>query len=409
MTTIRDPARLAALAETGLLDAPRQEAFQRLAHLARRILHVDLSLVTAITEDRQITLAATDESVTRERDLDRSFCRYVVATGTRLVVPDTRRDPLLRDHPGIAEGVIAYAGIPLRAPGGYVLGSFCAVASSPREWTEEEIGILEDLAESAATEVELRVDNEIRRRMEQKLADAYRQAEAANMAKSDFLASMSHELRTPLNSVIGFTNMLLKNRDGRLQETELKYLDRVRANGMHLLALINEVLDLAKVEAGRLELHLAQVDLAMLLETTAEELQGRAQEGVVLEVASPPQLRPIIADPLRLKQVLINLTGNALKFTEAGRVTVRVRADADGTPHAIEVEDTGIGIPQDRLTAVFEPFTQADARTHAKFGGTGLGLAISSALCQMMGFELSVESREGVGSVFRIGLGGMAG
>jgi signal transduction histidine kinase len=296
---------------------------------------------------------------------------------------------------------MAYAGIPLRSPDGHVIGSFFAAATRPRKWTERDIEILNDLAAAATTEIELRVDNAIRRRLTTELEEAYRLAEAASTAKSDFLASMSHELRTPLNSVIGFTNMLLKNRDGRLQQQELLYLDRVRANGMHLLALINEVLDLAKVEAGRLELHLAEVDLRELVSSTAEELEGKQHGGVALRLEVPP-VRAITTDPLRLKQVLINLAGNALKFTEQGFVTIRIIATPRGVPVAVEVADTGIGIPPDRIRSVFEPFTQAGPDTYERYGGTGLGLAISRALCEMMGFRLAVESEPGVGSTFRI-------
>ncbi|HEV7990824.1 MAG TPA: ATP-binding protein [Gemmatimonadaceae bacterium] len=236
------------------------------------------------------------------------------------------------------------------------------------------------------------------------LGRAKEAAERANAAKSEFLATMSHELRTPLNSVIGFSAILLKNKSGAFSDTDLSYLGRIQVNGRHLLGLINNVLDLSKVEAGKMELEIQTVSLGRLIEETIGELEPQA-EARQIRLASllPPAPCVIDADRSRLKQILINLVGNAIKFTERGGVTVKLVADErTGVASRIDVVDTGLGIAADRLAAVFEAFQQADNSTARRFGGTGLGLTITRSLARSMGFEVKAASTLGVGSTFSI-------
>jgi signal transduction histidine kinase/CheY-like chemotaxis protein len=229
------------------------------------------------------------------------------------------------------------------------------------------------------------------------------EAERANSAKGNFLASMSHELRTPLNSIIGFANILLRNRAGNLSAQDTTYLTRITTNGSHLLTLINGVLDLSKIDARQMQLDLTPVDVAELVRESLSEMEPQAEARDVHLVARIPHLAPLTTDRARLKQIILNLVGNAVKFTPHGRVTVRIKADpVTGLPARIDVEDTGVGIAADRLTAVFEAFQQGDTTTSRQYGGTGLGLTITRSLALLMGWEIVVKSEVGAGSTFSV-------
>lgn len=226
---------------------------------------------------------------------------------------------------------------------------------------------------------------------------------AANVAKSRFLAHMSHELRTPLNAVIGFTSLMLSPSAPTDQSKTRIYLERVADNGRHLLGLINGILDLAKIEAGRIELNLHSASANELVLEAVEQVRSQAMaKEIALEAKLPEGDVGIVTDLTRFKQIIFNLVGNAIKFTDEGSVTVTLFEATHGQPAIFEVADTGIGIPSDKLDKVFEAFTQADSGDNRRYQGTGLGLAISRALCAQLGYEIEVERNPGGGTVFRV-------
>ncbi|MEM9452652.1 MAG: ATP-binding protein [Myxococcota bacterium] len=230
-------------------------------------------------------------------------------------------------------------------------------------------------------------------------------AEDANTAKSRFLASMSHELRTPLNSILGFSAVLLKNRSGTLDATNLDHLGRINKNGRRLLSLVNDVLDMSRLETQRMSLELEPVALAELIDEVVDDLSALVTDNQQLLVETP-SVHPVIADRERLGQVLINLVGNALKFTPEGTVRVILVSEPEpespGQALRIDVVDTGIGIEPKQQEAIFEPFQQADKGTSRSFEGTGLGLSIARTMCRLMGFDIVVVSQPRRGSVFSI-------
>jgi signal transduction histidine kinase len=280
-----------------------------------------------------------------------------------------------------------------------VVGALVIRRKQPGEFPKSTVELLQTFAAQSV----LAIQNA---RLFSEIEDKSRQLQLASEHKSQFLASMSHELRTPLNAIIGLTEMMVTNAARFGTEKALEPLRRVNAAGTHLLSLINEILDLSKIEAGKLDLNPEPVNLTRLIDEvigTAGQLAEKNKNRLVVEAQE--NLGALTADSMRLKQILLNLLSNACKFTKEGEVALRVRKVADGREWVeLAVTDTGIGMTAEQQAKLFQDFTQADSLTARRYGGTGLGLAISRKLARMMGGDVTVTSEPGNGSVFTMRL-----
>ncbi len=318
-----------------------------------------------------------------------------VAIATRVLVSSVH-DPNRIQQAQVANSPLPYvAHIPLSARGRAV-GLLSAYFKAPREISETEARALRTIARLVSVAKE-NAD------LVSELRDNNLQLERANRLKSEFLASVSHELRTPMNAIIGYTKLMLDGLDGDLTEQQIADLQRVAQAADNLLGLINGLLDLAKIEAGKMELNAEEVEVQTVVEDVIELVRPQAEaKGIALEMDVPRGLPAAFADRARVRQVLVNLAANAVKFTERGSVTVSAAA-SDGWI-TMSVADTGVGIPQDALAFIFDEFRQADSSTTRRYGGTGLGLAISKRLVGLHGGRIWVESTVGAGSTFRFTL-----
>jgi signal transduction histidine kinase/putative methionine-R-sulfoxide reductase with GAF domain len=316
-------------------------------------------------------------------------------------VADVLADPDYTLHEvQVRVGFRTSLGVPLLREG-HPIGAIMLLRRTVQPFTEAQIELATTFADQAVIAIEnVRLFDEIQ--------DKSRQLAEASERKSQFLASMSHELRTPLNAIIGLTEMMVTNAARFGTEKALEPLRRVSAAGTHLLSLINEVLDLSKIEAGKLELNPELVNLARLIDEvigTAGQLAEKNQNRLIVEAEE--NLGALNADSMRLKQILLNLLSNACKFTKEGEVALRVRKVADGRDWVeLAVADTGIGLTVEQQAKLFQDFTQADSLTARRYGGTGLGLALSRKLARMMGGDVTVTSEPGKGSVFTVRLPG---
>ena len=418
---ISNMARLEAVRETNLLDAARDERFDRVTRLAASVLKVPIAFIALVDEHRDFypsALGFPEPRATTRELRGKTLCQLTIQSNAPLVIDDTSLDPKYLAIPAVAkDGVAAYMGIPLRRHG-HAIGSLCVADDVKRAWSVADVEALSDLAgmvmdlielhaaprEHAATRLALRKAND-------QVFLARSTAETAARAQGAFLGRMSHEFRTPLNSIIGFTNVIGRNAAGTLSAKDLTYLDRVRTNGAQLLELVDKILSLSKIEGGELQVHYGWVKVGELVRgVQADHARAAAAAGITLVVrraeddALCETLTPLHTDADKLRQVLVHLVANAIKFTAAGgQVRVSIACEpSSGVPRRIDVSDTGVGIAPDAQARVFDAFEQAEGDTGARFGGAGVGLRIARALSESLGFALTLESTVGAGSMFSI-------
>lgn len=409
--------RLQALREYGVLDTEPEEAFDELTQLAASICQVPIALISLMDAQRQWFKSKVGLSA-QQTCRDIAFCAHTILQNQILIVEDALKDERFATNPLVVSdpNIRFYAGVPLITPSGLALGTLCIIDYIPRSLTDEQCKALQTLAHQVLTQLELRGSLRIlkellveRRQMEEAAQKAREAAEAANRAKSEFLATMSHEVRTPMNAVIGMTELLL---DTELTEKQRDFVETIHSSGEALLTIINDILDFSKIESGKLQLEQRPFNLRTCIEESfdllAPEAARKGLELVHLIDESTPE--SIVGDISRLRQILVNLLCNAVKFTQSGEIKLAVKVrklGVESDKQASEryqilfaVQDTGIGIPMERLNRLFQPFSQVDASYDRHHGGTGLGLVICQRLCQMMGGRIWVDTEVGKGSTF---------
>ena len=379
---------------------------------AARLCNADLAAVSRVDGDQVVLLAATSTApLLPSYPIAGTLNERVLAEARTFHVhgsPEEQRAHF-PDSPGARLGLGAQLNTPLLRRG-EVVGFLALARYAPMPFSAGEISLLETFADQAVIAIE-------NARLFTELQEANAQLAEASQHKSQFLANMSHELRTPLNAIIGYSEMLQEEAEDLDQQSLIPDLQKVNAAGKHLLGLINDILDLSKIEAGKMDLFLETVEIEQLVQDVAAIVQPLVDKnGNALVVSCPDDLGTMRADQTKLRQTLFNLLSNAAKFTDHGRIELRV-ARGEGrvdtlsplAPHpsplvSFAVSDTGIGMTEEQLGRLFEAFSQAEASTRSRYGGTGLGLAISRHFCRLMGGDLTVISRYGQGSTFTVRL-----
>lgn len=391
--------KIYSLDSLGLIDAPSHADLDILTDLARNALGAENALVTIVrpTYDRQYIISHSGVSAIpqkyRRLPLRYSICKHVREANAPVTFPDAAQAPVLAGNPVISEYAVgSYVGVPIHRTDGGAIGALCCIEHQPRSWTAPEIRTLSQFATCVDSYIRL-----LRLNVEQRRANGELEKIAA--ARASFLSHMSHELRTPMTGVVGASKLLMSlGLDGQAGNLA-KLLDR---SSTRLLEMVNDVLDLAKIDAGHVEADEAPCDLeALIADVIAPHEQAARQKGVEMTLNYAIPQKWLMADRQLLGSVLQNLVGNAVKFTDAGRITMTVESFEQGAV-SIKVSDTGIGIAPGRQKAIFDEFEQASPDISGTYGGTGLGLAIVKRRIELMRGDIEVKSALGKGTTFRI-------
>lgn len=382
--------RLKKLYEYEVLDTEAEQAFDDLTSLASEICGTPISLISLIDPDRQWFKSKIGLDVD-ETERDIAFCSHAVLQDEIFEVEDARLDERFADNPLVTgfPDIRFYAGMPLKTPEGLPIGTLCVIDKKPNKLSDHQRKALAILSREVIGQLELRLKT--------------KRLERANQQKTEFLSNMSHEIRTPLNAIIGFSEILLADKDNYLNnEKAVKYMESIDFSGKHLLSMVNAVLDLSKIEAGKMELDPAAINLVDTMDSLLQMLRVKAEkQGITInhEYQSDSQYDTWL-DVGKFSQIIINIVNNAIKFSPVNS-TITISVHIKNNELKIEIADQGIGISKSNLAKVFDKYHQvANSGTH----GTGLGLSITLGLVELMGGTISMESEEGVGTQVTIAL-----
>jgi signal transduction histidine kinase len=378
--------RLRALRRYEILDSPREVTFDRILTIVTSVLDVPGAAITFVDRDRSWYKAEIGMPYSGTPRSD-NMCDSVLRQDGALIINDVNAAPRETVMPLVNAGFRFYVGVPLTTADGIKLGTVCAVDVRPRELTESQSHLLAQLAEIVVDEMELRLAARKLAESDAELRRLNQELETASRNKSSFLASMSHELRTPLNGILGASELLKQGLFGSLSPKQAEYINDIDASGKHLLRLIEDVLDLSRIEAGQTRLDQQTLDVRMLMESCTVVVRGAVEAKSVRLVIEPPEPSfSITADERRTTQVVCNLLSNALKFTpEHG--SVLFKAWREGDEAVFLVQDDGPGVPPEFRDRIFEQFF----RVNEDREGTGLGLPLAKQLVELQGGRVWLE------------------